>query len=92
VLSWVGYGLTLANAAVLLAVSFEEGDVSSAHIASVGLVGTLSLIGFSIDASASASQAERLSGPAATLEPRVGLQREGDGSLSPTVGVAGTFK
>lgn len=89
VVSWIGYGLTLVDAAFLLGISFEQ-EVSTAHIASVGALGVLTLIGFSVDALVAAGEAESVgSGSGLRLRPTMALTPDGGGSVAGFFGVTG---
>jgi hypothetical protein len=99
IVSWIGYGLTLVDAAFLVGVSFES-EVSNAHILSVGVLGALSTVGLALDAHISASQADAVRmaeqpRAALTLAPAFGLTRPANPLTSagrvPWAGVGGTF-
>jgi hypothetical protein len=87
--SWIGYALTLGEAAWLLSDS-HRAIIKDGYILSVGVFGTLSTLGFAADAYASAAQAERLQ-LTATARPTLGLATGRAGGLVPTVGWAGRF-
>jgi hypothetical protein len=89
VASWVGYALTLGGAAVLLARSHHK-IMDDKPIIAVGALGALSTLGFTLDARASAMQAERLRGTSAS-QPIIGLTSGRAGGVVPTLGWAGTF-
>lgn len=90
ILSWIGYGLALVDAAFLIGISFEE-DVESAHIASVGALGVLTLVGFAVDAMISAGEAESVGGGFAgpSIRPTFSLMAEREGGLAGVLGLSG---
>src|SRR5262245_20980840 len=69
--SWMGYGLTLGGAAYLLLRSHRK-VIDDNDILIVGTLGTVSTVGFAIDAYASARQAERLRATVA-MQPSFGF-------------------
>jgi hypothetical protein len=87
--SWVGYGLTLGGAAYLLLRSHRK-VIDDNDILVVGALGTLSTVGFAIDAYASAAQAERLRTTGAA-QPTLGFACGTGGAPVPTLGWAATF-
>jgi hypothetical protein len=89
VASWVTCFLTLADAAYLLMRSHKK-IIDDDDILIVGALGTFSTLGFTIDARASAVQAERLQAVKLS-QPTIGLAKGNTGGLVPTVGWAGTF-
>jgi hypothetical protein len=96
IVSWIGYGLAIFDAAFLVAVSFDS-EISNAHILSVGMLGAFSAIGFGIDADISASQAKALAEPlrarppALELRPLVGFAPSRFGRRDPLIGLQGSF-
>ncbi len=96
IVSWIGYGLAIFDAAFLVALSFDA-EISNAHILSVGMLGAFSAIGFGIDAGMSASQAEALAAPAPAslpkleLRPIVGFTPSYLGRREPVIGLQGRF-
>jgi hypothetical protein len=90
VASWIACGLTLADAAWLLLRSHKE-VIGDGWVASVGVLGTFSALGFTIDARTSASQAERLRGTPVSSHPALGLATGTAGGLVPTWGWGGRF-
>ncbi len=96
--SWIGYGLTLAGGIGLGVSAIENDDVKPGLIATVGVLGVLSTVGFTVDAYASAEQAEspvgvlgaaRPSGP--TWAPLLSVAPERNGGLAASLGVGGRF-
>jgi hypothetical protein len=98
IVSWIGYGVTLADASVLIALSFST-PIDNGQIASVGALGAVTALGFSVDASTSAGEAdalrERMARPSAAapfvVTPSLGAARAVTGQVVPTYGLAGTF-
>jgi hypothetical protein len=99
IVSWIGYGLTILDAAFLIGISFES-EVANAHILSVGMLGAFSAVGFAIDAHAGANEADALRAaappsaqPRLTLSPSLGFARVDDFSERrvPLLGVRGAF-
>ncbi len=82
--SWIGYGLTVVDAAATIAVSYDK-KISNTQIFSIGFLGAWSTLGMAVDAGASARQAESLRmqmGPRAaaiTAQPAVALATGPDG-------------
>jgi hypothetical protein len=92
VASWVGYALTLGEVAWLLQRSYDK-VIGDGWVVSVGVLGTLTTLGFTLDARASADQAEHLRALGAS-RPVIGFASGGGGARVPTVptlGWAGTF-
>jgi hypothetical protein len=96
--SWIGYGLTLAGGIGLGVSAIENDDVKPGLIASVGVLGVLSTVGFTVDAYASAEQAEspvgvlgavRPSGP--SWAPLLSVAPDRNGGLAASLGVGGRF-
>ena len=97
VLSWVGYGLSIADASLLIALSFNQ-QVSNGQILSVGILGTFSTLGFAIDATSSAHQAETLQPPRVSALgvhldsiPKLSLAATYPGQRVPMLAWSGTF-
>jgi hypothetical protein len=90
--SWIGYGVALLDALVLLALSFDN-EIDDAHILSVGVLGALTTLGFAIDARTSVLQVEalRAQGYRAQLAPTLRLARSLDGTAAPLIGLGLTF-
>jgi hypothetical protein len=86
---WVGYALTLGDAAWLLLRAHNE-VVGDGWVLSVGVLGTLTTVGFTIDAYTSAAQAERLR-TAGASRPTIGFAGGSGGGLVPTLGWGGRF-
>jgi hypothetical protein len=87
--SWIGYALTLGEAALLLSQS-HNAVIRDASVLSVGVLGTLSTLGFAIDARISAAQAERLQATG-SARATIGFASASAGGLVPTLGLAGRF-
>ena len=81
---WIGYGVTLFDALVLLGVALSDGEVTQAHVASVGALGTLTAVGFALDASGSAGQAEAVRAQQQQAVP----PRAAAPSVAPALGLA----
>jgi hypothetical protein len=99
VVSWVGYALALLDALALLGLSFDN-EINSGHILSVGILGSLSTLGFAIDARASAAQAEALrasprhawlDGGGLRLAPALSVTRSPEGGAIPMLGWRASF-
>jgi len=97
-LSWIGYGLTLAGGIGLGIAGMDGDDVKPGYIASVGILGVLSTVGFSIDAYASAEQAESPVGQLGnvrsrtpSLTPILSLSPNKDGGMAGLLGLGGRF-
>lgn len=97
--SWVGYGLALLDAVILLNLSWDH-EIDSGQIVSVGLLGALSTAGFAADALISGRQAESLRSqggyaPAGSTATGTRLAivpvRSRYGDVIPTVGWCGSF-
>jgi hypothetical protein len=87
--SWVTYAAALADSAYLLSRS-RIAVIDNRYVVGAGLLGTLSTIGFALDAHASASQAEAVRASAPS-QPSLGLAMTANGALVPTWGWAGAF-
>jgi len=96
-LSWIGYAASLIYGTGLLIDGMENDGVDPGWIAGAGVIGTLTLVGFSIDAFVSAIQAESPVGQLGTapkkpsLMPQIAVSREVNGGASATFGLNGTF-
>jgi hypothetical protein len=96
---WIGYGLTLLDASILIGMGVSEVEPVDGLILSVGLLGAASLACFSTDAFISASQAETAAGTSGTrargfdfsMSPALGVRRTEQGTFEPTVGLQGVF-
>jgi hypothetical protein len=88
VASWVGYALTLGEVAWLLGRSYNK-VIGDGWVVSVGVLGALSSLGFTLDARTSASQAEHLRALGVS-QPTISFA-SGGGGLVPTWGWVGTF-
>jgi hypothetical protein len=92
---WIAYGLTMADAMILIGMGLSEVEPADGLIVSVGLLGAASLSCFAADAfqSAAEANAKRAGAPAAdlTLAPAVSLVRTSGGVLTPTLGLRGGF-
>jgi hypothetical protein len=98
VLSWIGYGVTLASGIALSVYGVDHDDVAPGLIASVGMLGVLSTVGFAVDAFTSARQATSPVGGITELErdkfsvsPLFALAPSPDGALTAALGARGTF-
>jgi hypothetical protein len=96
ILGWVGYGLTLAEAIVLIGLGVNEVEPPDGVIVSVGALGATSLFSFAGDAFFSAAEAEAERAAASptsgfTVVPSVGWTRSREGALVPKLALAGTF-
>lgn len=89
VASWVGYALTLGEVAWLLGRSYNK-VIGDGWVVSVGVLGTLSSLGFTLDARTSASQAEHLRALGLS-QPTMAFAGGAGGGLVPTWGWVGTF-
>jgi hypothetical protein len=86
---WVGYGLTIADAITMLALS-ESVDFGAGLILSVAILGSLSSACFGIDASQTAQQAKsRMTN--VSLMPTVGYVRDFTGKKYNTIGLRINF-
>jgi hypothetical protein len=85
---WAGYGLTLADAITMLALS-EDVDFGPGLIVSVAILGALSTTCLGLDNSQSVSQAKSLQ-PKITLQPTVGSFRDYTGRHQ-TIGIRINF-
>jgi hypothetical protein len=95
-MSWIGYGVTLAGGIALGAAALGDEEIGPGWIVSVGTVGVLTMVGFTVDAYASASQAESPVGqlgtvPSYGLTPSLALGPEPEGGMTGSLGVAGWF-
>ena len=94
---WIAFGLTILDAMILIGIAASDGDVEPPLTASVGALGEVAILFFTLDAFASASQAEAagVALPVATeptLSPFAGLAPTPEGKgLSPVLGVRGTL-
>jgi hypothetical protein len=86
---WVGYGLTIADAITMLALSGSV-DFTGGPTISVAVLGSLSSIFLAIDGSQTASQAKSLAS-AASLQPVVGYYRDVTGNKFRTFGIRLNF-
>jgi hypothetical protein len=96
--SWIGYGLTLAGGIGLGVSAIDNDDVKPGFIAVTGILGVLSTVGFTVDAYASAEQAESPIGSlgAARLRrpncaPLLSVAPEPGGGLAASLGLGGRF-
>jgi hypothetical protein len=86
---WVGYGLTIADAITMLALS-EDVDFGAGLILSVAILGSLSSACFGIEASQTAQQAKsRLTN--VSIQPTVGYVRDFTGKKYNTIGLRINF-
>ena len=97
VVSWIGYGLTIADAGLLIGLSYDN-KIDNGQILSVGLLGALSTLGFAIDAGASARQTaalqpQRVSGARFDFSPipKLGFAVTGPGQKVPMLSWSGKF-
>jgi hypothetical protein len=99
IVGWVGYGLSLLDASILIGMGVNEVEPADGLILSVGLLGAASLACFATDAFVSASQAEAAAGASApppqgfdfSVSPALGFRRTPRGAYDPTLGLTGTF-
>lgn len=98
VLSWIGYGVTLASSIGLVVYGADHKDVAPGLIASVGMLGVLSTVGFAVDALTSARQAASPVGGITALErdqfslsPLLALAPGPDGAWTAALGARGKF-
>jgi len=96
VVGWVGYGLSLLDATLLLGLGVNEVEPPDGVIMTVGALGATSLVCFAADAFSSASEAEearaaRPAGASLTVLPALSWARGRTGELEPVVGVVGAF-
>lgn len=95
-LSWIGYAASLIYGTGLLIDGMDDG-VDPGWIAGAGVIGTLTLVGFSIDAFVSAMQAESPIGQLETVQqkpslmPQIAVSREVNGGTAATFGLNGSF-
>lgn len=85
----MGYALTLGEVAWLLGRSYNK-VIGDGWVVSVGMLGTLSSLGFTLDVRTSASQAEHLRALGGS-QPTVAFASGAGGGLVPTWGWVGTF-
>jgi hypothetical protein len=81
---WISYGLTMADAITMLALS-EEVDFTGGPTISVALLGTLSTVFFGLDASKTVRQAKEIQS-SVSLQPTIGYVRDMTGNQYRTVG------
>lgn len=86
---WVSYGLTIADAITMLALS-EEVDFSGGPTLSVAVLGALSSVFLAIDGSQTVHEAESLSSRV-YLQPTVGYVHDLNGNKFRTVGIRINF-
>ena len=87
---WAGYGLTLADAITLLALSDDEDvNIGPGLIISVAILGAMSTTCLGLDNSTTVLQAKRLQ-PKITLQPKVGSFRDYTGRHQ-TIGIRINF-
>ena len=96
VLGWVAYGLTIAEATVLIGLGLNEVEPPDGVIVSVGALGAIALSSFAGDAffSAAEADAELAASPpmtGLTVVPTIGFARSRQGSLVPQLALAGSF-
>jgi hypothetical protein len=99
IVGWVGYGLSLLDASILIGMGVNEVEPADGLILSVGLLGAASLACFATDAFVSASEAEAAAGASApppqgfdfSVSPALGFRRTSEGTYDPTIGLSGTF-
>ena len=98
---WIGYGLTMAESTIVLALVLESRsnltyEQVNLAVASIGLLGSASAVLFAIDAGISASQANAIASrgrPAGglTLTPGLGVTRTASREQVPLLTLGGTF-
>jgi hypothetical protein len=93
---WIAYGLTLADASVLIAMGANEVEPVDGLITSVGALGALSLLSFSADAFFSAAEASAPRDPRPhaaplTVTPAFAWSRGPDGAPLAIAGARGSF-
>jgi hypothetical protein len=86
---WIGYGLTIADAVTMLALS-ESVDFTGGPTISVAILGSLSSIFLAIDGTQTANQARSLAS-AASLQPVVGYVSDLTGNKFRTIGLRLNF-
>jgi hypothetical protein len=98
ILSWIGYGVTLASGIGLLVYGVDHKDAAPGLIASVGMLGVLSTVGFAVDSFSSARQASSPVGGITELRhggfswsPLFALAPGPDGALTAALGARGSF-
>lgn len=92
--SWIFYGLSIADAVTLIGLTAGGADIPAGVTASVGVLGTTSIIFMSLDAFESAKQA-REPGPlfqlATSGRPYIGAVRDAHHNTVATAGLAWSF-
>lgn len=96
---WIGYGLTIADAMVLIGLGLAEEEVSPGVVISVATLGAVSTSAMVADAFASASQADaKASGapivgeaPSLQLAPRFAVLPDPRGGAEGYAGLVATF-
>lgn len=91
IVGWVTYGVSLANALVLLLFGVVEVTPPDGYITAVGVLGALSLTSFAIDAVAGYSEASSLAATDSGWGPSLGFARDSTGHRLPTLGAAARF-
>lgn len=91
IVGWVSYGVCLVNALALLLLGVIDVEPPDGYIAAVGVLGTLSLTSFAIDAVAGYSEASSLASSDADWGPSLGFARDSTGHRLPTLGAAARF-
>lgn len=95
IVGWIGYGIALVDASVLIGMGVNEVEPPDGVIASVGALGAISLLSFAGDAFFSAAEAKEKQkaapAPALQVAPTLAWARTRDGGALPVLGVRGAF-
>ena len=93
ILSWIGYGLSIANGAALIGMGAAGEDVSPTQSIPTVALGAFSLVGFAYDAMLSGQEARHLerARSGASLAPSLKLETSPRHGTVATVGVGGVF-
>ena len=84
---WIGYGLAMGDAVVLIGLSASDVDVPSATTISVAALGSLAAVFMALDASETARQAEEHVAAYRRVQPFLGSDRDVTGKYYQTIGV-----
>jgi len=82
---WIGYGLALSDAVVLLGLALGDVNTSGGPTYSVAALGSIASIIMAIDASQTSNQAKNLK-TSSSIQPAFGTIRDNNGNKYPTVG------
>jgi len=92
VAGWIGYGLTVADALVLLGLGLADEDVPAPLILSVVGLGAATSAAMVFDAFVSASQADAVAErQRGSLLPLIAVAPDGNGGVGGFLGLGGTF-